>query len=147
MPLVEKIVEILSPIAVSKGARIVSADYGAKILRILVEKQDYSPLPLSAIEELSRLFSAQLDVEDAIAGRYFLEVGSAGMDRPILTPADWEHFTGHLADVELREPIDGQRRLRVKIPSGIDFSNVMKARLAISDEQIKGILKERKENG
>ncbi|MDR1009468.1 MAG: ribosome maturation factor RimP [Rickettsiales bacterium] len=140
----DKIAEILAPIAKSKGAKVVSVEYGGKTLRVLVEGEDYSSLPLAKIEELSRLFSAQLDVEDAISERYFLEVSSPGMERPIITREDWEHFTGREAAIEFREPVDGARHIRAKISSEIDFNNVLRAKLAVSDEDIRNILKERK---
>ncbi|MCL2439766.1 MAG: hypothetical protein FWD15_04630 [Alphaproteobacteria bacterium] len=148
MALADKIKLLLDPIAVSKDARIVAVEYGGKVLRALVEALDYSPLPMKKIEELSRLFSATLDVEDVIKDRYYLEVSSPGMARPILTREDWNHFAGRMATVELREPnAEGLKTLNMKITPDFDFSEVAKAKLFISDMDIKNILKERKKNG
>ena len=44
--------------------------------------------------------SAVLDVEDPIPGAWSLEVSSAGIDRPLTRPKDWNRFAGHLARAE-----------------------------------------------
>ncbi len=58
--------------------------------------------------EFSRDFSALMDVEDPIAGRYTLEVGSPGLDRLLRKPAHWKKCIGKLARVVLLDPIEGQ---------------------------------------
>jgi len=50
------------------------------------------------------------DVEDPIPGTWNLEVSSAGIDRPLTRPKDWNRFAGHLARVEMIVPVDGRKR-------------------------------------
>ena len=61
---------------------------------------------------LSRALSAVLDVEDPISSAYTLEVSSPGIDRPLTRPKDYERWTGHLARIEIAQPIDGRRRFK-----------------------------------
>jgi ribosome maturation factor RimP len=58
---------------------------------------------------VSRQLSAILDVEDPIPGSYSLEVSSPGLDRPLVTPADYRRFEGAMVKVRLLSAIDGRR--------------------------------------
>lgn len=79
------------------------------------------PMGVEDCEALSRAVSALLDVEDAVAGAYVLEVSSPGVDRPLTRTADFERFAGETARVELAAPVDGRRRLRGALrPAGPD---------------------------
>ncbi len=86
-----------------------SGQNGRLTLQVLVEKADDSGAWVSpTLEEctaVSRLIGAQLDVLDIITGRYTLEVGSPGLDRPLLTPADFARFIGKTAYVKLKTPV------------------------------------------
>lgn len=157
MALVEKIESVLSPVAKGLDLAIVQVAHSGKVLQILLEKSDGSPPSIGECESAARAFSAHLDVEDMIRERYFLEVGSAGMDRPLAKPEDFRRFAGREAKVELKKPIDesGRKTIRGKIESAgessatiggleIEFANISKARLLVTDEQIRQILKERK---
>ena len=53
-----------------------------------------------------------MDRLDLVDHAYTLEVSSPGIDRPIRTADDVRRNTGRMVDVELREPIEGRRRLR-----------------------------------
>jgi ribosome maturation factor RimP len=55
---------------------------------------------------LTRLFAVEnVDYER-------LEVSSPGLDRPLKKAADYARFAGQEAQLKLREPIDGARRLK-----------------------------------
>ena len=60
-------------------------------------------------EAISRVVSDLLDEADPIEGSYVFEVGSAGAERPLKRPADFEQFMG--ADVLLKtyKPRDGRK--------------------------------------
>jgi ribosome maturation factor RimP len=58
---------------------------------------------------VSRQLSAILDVEDPFPGRYTLEVSSPGLDRPLVTPADFRRFQGEVVKVRLLAALDGRR--------------------------------------
>lgn len=65
--------------------------------------------------DVSRQLSAILDVEDPIPGRYTLEVSSPGLDRPLVTPADYRRFAGHEVKVRLARAHEGRRNFRGRI--------------------------------
>lgn len=58
---------------------------------------------------VSRQLSAILDVEDPIPGSYTLEVSSPGLDRPLVTPADFQRFQGAMIKVRMQSALDGRR--------------------------------------
>lgn len=60
--------------------------------------------------EVSRQLSAILDVEDPFSSSYTLEVSSPGLDRPLVTPADFRRFQGATIKVKLFSGIEGGRR-------------------------------------
>ena len=158
MTLVEKIEKLFGPVAEGLGQSIVQVSMHGKVLQVLLERVDGAVPTIEECEKASRAFSAHLDVEDIIKERYFLEVGSAGMDRPLVKPADFKRFRGREAKVELKFPIDesGRKAIKGKIESAeartvtiggikVDLDNIQKAKLIITDEQFRQILKERKE--
>lgn len=59
--------------------------------------------------DVSRQLSAILDVEDPFPGSYTLEVSSPGLDRPLVTPADFRRYQGALVKVRLLHALEGRR--------------------------------------
>ncbi|WP_255468875.1 ribosome maturation factor RimP [Reyranella sp. CPCC 100927] len=98
-------------------------------LQIMAERVDGAAMTVDDCERLSRTVSAILDVEDPIDGAYTLEVSSPGIDRPLVRRKDWERWIGHLARVELDEPLDGRKRFK-GVLMGLDGEN---ARLRLED--------------
>ena len=110
---------IIEPVAKSHGCRLVhvriggSQAGGGNALEIFLETFDGSPLTMDTCANVSREASAVLDVENAIQGAYRLEVGSAGLDRPLTHIADFMRFKGYETKLEFRRPLaDGQKRVR-----------------------------------
>lgn len=103
---------------------------GAKpTVQIMVERADGTPVGLEDCTAVSRALGAVLDVADPLPGAWTLEVSSPGIDRPLARPKDWNRFMGHLARVELAEPIAGRRRF-----SGIVLgADEQTARLRLED--------------
>ena len=150
MAQVDKIKALLDPIAGSKGLGIVAVSYARRNLSIMIERLDEKPLSIDDISDASRTFSAHLDVADIIKERYFLEVGSAGLDRPLSTPADFKRFVGRAAKVELISGEPGKVKGEISGATGktvtigeteIDYNNIKKAKLHITDEDFKKLLK------
>jgi ribosome maturation factor RimP len=77
---------------------------------------------------VSQDLSAVLDVEGGPAAdddlAYTLEVSSPGLDRPLRSEADYRRFTGRLAKVVTREPVDGQSHFDGRL-SGVDDGAVL----------------------
>ena len=146
----DKIKSLLDPIAADKGLGIIAVSYARRVLSILVERTDGAPLSIDDIAAASRAFSAHLDVADIIKERYFLEVGSAGLDRPLTSPADFKRFEGKEAKVELLAGEPG--KVKGKISSAgektvtigdsiINYADIKKAKLYITEEEYRKLLK------
>ena len=111
--------------------------------------------------DLSTAISALLDVEDPIIDAYSLEVSSPGIDRPLTRIKDFEDFEGYDARLETVELIDGRRRFKGTLAGingseilinvdegtiGLKFEWLAEAKLVLTDELIKEMLKQRKIN-
>ena len=117
---------------------------GKLLLRVMIDKQD--GITLNDCERFSKGFEALLDVENAIAGSYTLEVSSPGLDRPLKRLDDYEKNKGKLARIITKEKIVNQNffigrivevsESSVKIlvnerETVIPFDSISKARLEI----------------
>ena len=112
------------------------------VLRIYIDSPD--GINVDDCAKVSRQVSALLDVEDPIPGHYMLEVSSPGLDRPLVTRADFVRFTGALIKAKVTQPILGRRnftgrlvevdgdRIVVEVDNesyDLTLSNIEKARL------------------
>jgi len=112
--LLRRIEDIVQPTVTGMGFELVrvAMSRGGGTLQIMIEPADGRPLNVEDCATLSRALSAVLDVEDPISNAYTLEVSSPGIDRPLTRPKDYARWAGHLARVELAQPIDGRRRYK-----------------------------------
>lgn len=60
---------------------------------------------LEKCEEISRILSPLLDIEEPTRGNYFFEVSSPGVERPLKKPAHYAGSIGEQARIKLK---DGQ---------------------------------------
>ena len=79
-------------------------------VQVMADRADGSLISVEDCEQISHYLSTVFDVEDPIPGAWNLEVSSAGIDRPLTRPKDWNRFAGHLARVEVLFPVDGRKR-------------------------------------
>ena len=120
-----------------------------RTLQIMAERLDDVTMTVEDCAAISRAVSTLLDVEDPIKGSYTLEVSSPGLDRPLTRPKDYTRFAGLEAKIELREPMDGQRRFRGRIAGladdqvqldtedtrvAIPYADIERAKLILNDE-------------
>lgn len=65
------------------------------------------------IDDCSRVshqVSAMMDVVDAIQGRYFLEVSSPGINRPLFELAHYQKYIGSTVKIRLHAPLKQRRQ-------------------------------------
>ncbi len=126
-PQIDRIIAIIEPVCVDAGFELVDVrllmEQGGWVLRVcidrpLAEGADLSEVSedrvdLSECEEVSRLLSAALDVDDPIPQAYNLEISSPGIDRPLRTAAHFRRFEGAEVKIQLAVPLTtatGERR-------------------------------------
>ena len=121
-------------------------------VQIMADRNDGSAITIEDCETISHALNPLLDVEDPIPGAWTLEISSAGIDRPLARPKDWNRFAGHLARAEVGVPIEGRRRFsgivlgaderfaRMRLEDGAEialpFDDLRRARLVLTDELI-----------
>ena len=72
---------------------------GRPVLEIRIERRDRVKVTLDDCARASRAIEARFDADEAIPGRYVLEVSSPGADRPLRHADDWRRFVGRHATV------------------------------------------------
>lgn len=66
---------------------------------------------LQDCERVSEELGLLLDTEDLFPRRYFLEVSSPGVNRPLTRPQHYERFSGERVRVETSASIAGRKRI------------------------------------
>ena len=113
--LAARIAHVASPTLMGLGFRLVRVKISGQdgmTLQVMAEKPDGS-MTIEDCELASENLSPVLDVEDAIAQAYRLEMSSPGIDRPLVRVSDFRRAIGHEARIELATPQpDGRKRFR-----------------------------------
>jgi len=82
-------------------------------LRVLIDRD--GGVTIDDCENVSRKLDKQLDTHDFIEQAYMLEVGSAGIDRPLKRPEDFEKYTGEYVDIKLYKAINKVKQFQGKL--------------------------------
>ncbi len=103
--------ELAAPAIAEAGCTLWDVEYvkeaGVWYLRVLLDKP--GGVDILDCEAVSRKLSALLDEADPIEGSYTLEVGSAGAERALKRPSDYQQFLGSPVAVKLYRNLDGQK--------------------------------------
>ena len=103
--------ELAAPAIAEHGCTLWDVEYvkeaGTWYLRILLDKE--GGVDILDCEEISRKVSDLLDEADPIEGSYTLEVGSAGAERTLKRPADFQRFLGSPVLVKLYRAREGRK--------------------------------------
>ncbi|MGE5513588.1 MAG: ribosome maturation factor RimP [Bacteroidota bacterium] len=108
------IASLVEPVLQGMGFRLVRVRImGGQdtIVEIMAERPDGS-MTVEDCKTVSLNLSPLLDVHDPLPGSYRLQVSSPGIDRPLVRPSDFEHWSGHEAKIELKELVSGRKRFR-----------------------------------
>ena len=120
------IADLIEPIVDEAGFRLIRVTLGGggagRRLQVMAERPDGS-MSLEDCAALSRRLSEFLDKCDPVEGSYALEVSSPGLSRPLSRLEDFDRWRGSVARIELREAVDGRRRLRGRL-SGVRNESV-----------------------
>ena len=103
--------ELAAPAIEKQGCELWDVEYvkegGTWYLRVLLDKE--GGVDILDCEAISRELSDALDEVDPIEGSYTLEVGSAGAERSLKRPGDFERFMGSPVLVKLYRPQNGSK--------------------------------------
>jgi len=159
-----RLAEIITPVIEDMGFELVRVRFmgsKSKTVQIMAERPG-GGIEVDDCAKISTMVSATLDVEDPIEDTYTLEVSSPGIDRPLTRLKDFEVWAGHEAKFETSELIDGRRRFKGVIQGvegdevlveidegtiGLKFDWLSDARLVLTDDLIREMLRQRKTSG
>ena len=107
----ETVTALAAPIAAELGLELWDVEYvreaGQWFLRVYIDKD--GGVSISDCEALSRALDPVLDEADPIPDSYVFEVSSAGAERELKRPGDFERFMGSPVEVRLYKPVDGSK--------------------------------------
>ena len=159
-----RMAEIITPVIEDMGFELVRVRLMSgktTTLQIMADKAE-GGIEVDDCAEISQAVSAILDVEDPILDEYTLEVSSPGIDRPLTRLKDFEMFEGYEAKIEIGEMIEGRRRFKGELAGvegdevlinvtegtiGLKFDVLSDAKLVLTDDLIKEMLRQRKAAG
>ncbi|MFZ5963101.1 ribosome maturation factor RimP [Thalassococcus sp. BH17M4-6] len=156
-----RLAEIVTPVIEDMGFELVRIRLmggNTPTLQIMAERPE-GGIEVDECADISNAVSAILDVEDPILDAYTLEVSSPGIDRPLTRLKDFDTFEGYEAKLETAELIDGRKRFKGELAGvegsevliniaegtvGLQFDWLTEAKLVLTDELIKEMLRARK---
>ena len=107
----ELVTEMALPVVKEAGCELWDVEYvreaGTWYLRVYIDKAE--GVDILDCEAVSRALSDLLDEADPIEGSYTLEVSSAGAERPLKRPGDYERFMGSPVAVKLYQAQNGRK--------------------------------------
>lgn len=110
----EKTQALIDEVVRAEGFELVEVELkgspGRRVLRIFIDRAD--GINHDDCARISHLLEPLLEVEEAIAGSYTLEVSSPGLTRRLRTPREFQRFAGRLVKISTREAVEGSRHFR-----------------------------------
>ena len=107
----ETVWKLAEPIVEENGCEVWDVEYvreaGTWYLRLYIDNED--GVSISQCEAVSRALDPILDEVDPIPGSYVFEVSSAGVERVLKRPSDFQRFMGENAEVKLYRAKDGKK--------------------------------------
>jgi ribosome maturation factor RimP len=102
---------LVRPVVEAAGLELWDVTYrkegGRMVLRVVVDRE--GGLDLDVISETSERVSRRLDLEDFGGRRYFLEVSSPGLERPLKEPRHFRRSVGERVKVKTVESVGGRK--------------------------------------
>ncbi|MBM7067047.1 ribosome maturation factor RimP [Actibacterium sp. 188UL27-1] len=160
----QRLAEIITPVIEDLGFELVRVRLMSgktKTMQIMAERPE-GGIEVDDCATISTAVSAIMDVEDPIEDNYTLEVSSPGIDRPLTRLKDFATWAGYEAKIETTEMIDGRRRFKGQLAGtedgevlieieegtiGLQFDWLSDAKLVLTDELIREMLRQRKAAG
>lgn len=117
--------EMARPVVEANGLELWDVEYvmegGQRYLRVFLDGPE--GVTIDQCETISRLLDPMLDEADPIPDSYVFEVGSAGIERQLKRPGDFERFMGEKVEIKLYSAVDGAKQWVGKL-EGYDNGDV-----------------------
>lgn len=106
--------DLLSSVLADEGIELVDVEHEGKgnrqVLRLLIYKP--GGVKIEDCQQVSRIASPILGVHEVITGKWTLEVASPGVDRPLVTEADFRRNLGRQIQIEALSSTGRSLKLR-----------------------------------
>lgn len=113
MKVTDLVASFAKPIVEAHGCELWDVEYvreGSEyFLRLYLDKE--GGVDINDCEAVSRAVDPILDEKDPIPGSYHFEVCSAGLERALKRPGDFERFLGSAITVKLYRPRNGLKEI------------------------------------
>ena len=113
MKITQQVWEFAEPVVKAHGCSLWDVEYvregGQWFLRLYIDKPD--GVDINDCEAISRAVDPILDEKDPIPDSYSFEVCSAGLERQLKRPSDFEQFIGSDVEVKLYQSYEGRKTL------------------------------------
>jgi len=125
LKIVDLVRSFAEPVVLENGCTLWDVEYvreGADwFLRLYIDKD--GGVDINDCERISRAVDPILDEKDPVPDSYHFEVCSAGLERTLKRPADFERFLGSAVLVRLYRPKDGSKEFAGKL-EGYEDGNI-----------------------
>ena len=113
MKITEQVWQFAEPLVQAQGCSLWDVEYVREgsdyFLRIYIDKD--GGVDINDCEAISRAMDPILDEKDPIPESYHFEVCSAGLERALKRPGDFERFLGSPVTVKLYRPYNGLKEI------------------------------------
>ena len=113
MKITDQVTLFAQPIVEQFGCTLWDVEYvregSERYLRIYIDKE--GGVDIDDCERVHRAIDPVLDEKDPIADSYHFEVSSAGLERALKRPGDFERFMGSAITVKLYRPRNGLKEI------------------------------------
>ena len=143
MKITEQVWQFAEPVVQAHGCTLWDVEYvreGSEyFLRLYLDKE--GGVDINDCEAVSRALDPILDEKDPIPGSYQFEVCSAGLERALKRPGDFQQFLGSPVTVKLYRPHNGLKEIpgilrgyedgRVTVEAGKETITFEKSQVAL----------------
>ena len=113
MKVTDQVTEFAQPVVESFGCRLWDVEYvregSERFLRLYIDKE--GGVDIEDCEKIHRAVDPILDEKDPISESYHFEVCSAGLERALKRPRDFEEFMNAAVLVKLYRPRNGLKEI------------------------------------
>ena len=113
MKVTDLVTQFAQPVVESFGCTLWDVEYvregSERYLRVYIDKD--GGVDIDDCEKIHRALDPILDEKDPIAENYHFEVSSAGLERALKRPGDFERFMGSPVLVKLYRPRNGLKEI------------------------------------